>query len=95
MKKIIMKRGHGKTYQLIKLSSELQNYIVCRNKNEAHMIMSMAKELNFNIPQPITYQEFINKQYYGQGIKGFLIDNAEYLLQSMTSVPINAISITP
>lgn len=86
-------RNTGKTTELIKLSATHQFYIVCHSIQEANGILEQARGMGLNIPAPITYDDFINKNYYGKGIRGFLIDNAEYLLQQMTRVPIMAITI--
>lgn len=95
MQIILGRRGSGKTTKLIKLSAETQSYIVCRSQDEAARISSIATEMKLNIPFPLTYSEFIQKQFYARGIKGFLIDNAEALLQSMAgSVPVNGITMT-
>lgn len=88
-----MPRGFGKTYQLIKKSASSGDYIVCHRQEECSRIQAKAKEMGMNIPFPITYDEFISKQYYGKGISGFLIDNIEMFLQTLTEVPINVITL--
>lgn len=94
MEKIIMGKGFGKTYQLIKKSAESGDYIVCHSQDECSRIQSEAYKLKINIRFPITYEEFINKRYHVNGVSGFLIDNVEMFLQSLTQVPINAITLT-
>lgn len=95
MQKIILPRGKGKTTLLIEKAAENQNYIVCRSQKEAARIASIAQEMKLSIPFPITYAEFITKDFYSRGIKGFLIDNADALLQVMAdSTPIIAITMT-
>lgn len=86
-------KGEGKTTELIKLSATHQAYIVCCSIQEANRILKQARDMGLNIPMPITYDDFIEKKYYGKYIKGFLIDNAEHLLQQMTKVPITDITI--
>jgi len=93
MKILVGGRGIGKTYQLICESSAQQLYIVCRSKYEATRIFDVANQMKKSIPFPITYEEFINKEYYGKRIRGFLIDDANELLQYMTLVPIMTITI--
>ena len=88
-----MKSGYGKTYQLIKKASISGDYIVCHSFDEAHRIRSIAKENKLDIRLPLTYDEFLKGEYYGTGVSGFLIDNVEMLLQSITNVPINAITL--
>lgn len=94
MKKIILERGQGKTYQLIKESALTGDYIVCTNQREASHIQGEAKKMKVKIPFPITYSEFFTGSYYPKGIKGFLIDNVELLLEYLSPVPVNAITIT-
>lgn len=95
MKKILTPRATGKTHSLIVESAKTGSYIVCANKIESERIKQRARELELSIPQPITYSEFLRKQYYGAGIKGFLIDNADRLLQAMTPVPVHTITMNP
>lgn len=94
MKKIVMKKGQGKTEELIKQSANNSGYIVCRSMLLAEAILFRAKQLGLSIPMPITYDEFINKRYRGRGIKSFLIDDVDVLLQYMTKVTISAITLT-
>lgn len=92
MKIIYKDRGEGKTTDLIKLSFERGGYIVCKNIDEASNILFMANELGYNIPLPITYNEFINKRH--GIIKEFYIDNVENLLSYLTKSPIHAITLS-
>ncbi|KKN31168.1 hypothetical protein LCGC14_0826770 [marine sediment metagenome] len=91
---IVNKRQTGKTTHLIKRSAETWSYIVCHSQEEAGRIYRVAKEMSLNIPFPITFHEFLNKKYHLPGIKGFLIDNADMMLQQLTSVPVGAITLT-
>lgn len=91
---IVTKRGGGKTTTLIAMSAETGYYIICNSIQEAQRIFRIAIEAGFNIPLPITYDDFKRNRYYGNGIRGFLFDNAEDFLQSMTVVPIKAITVS-
>lgn len=95
MKMIILERGKGKTIELIKLSAETGCYIVCFDIEEVSRVVCLSKEMGMSIPFPLTFQEFASGQYYAKGIKGFLIDNAELFIQSLSKVPVVAISISP
>jgi hypothetical protein len=95
MEKIIMQRGYGKTYHLIKKSAHSGNYIVCRSMQEASLIQREAKEAGFDIPMPLSYDEFINKKYYSKGINGFLVDDIERFFTYLSDVPVNAITMCP
>ena len=95
MKMIILEHGRGKTTELIKLSAKTGYYIVCINIEEVSRVVCLSKEMGMNIPFPLTFQEFSSGQYYAKGIKGFLIDNAELFIQSLSKVPVVAISLSP
>lgn len=94
MKTHIIPRGKGKTTELIKKSAETGDYIVCHRLDESNRIQAEAQEMGLQIPLPITYDEFLKKRYYGKGISGFLIDNADMFLQSLSNVPINSITVS-
>lgn len=94
MEKIILGRGEGKTDRLIEMSAKTFDYIVCSTQHEASRIQLRASQLGFDIPLPITYSDFIQRRYNGHGVKGFLIDNVEHFVQSMTSVAVNAITLS-
>lgn len=91
-------RKTSRTTQLIEMSAEAEqqgkvNYIIVANPEQAYSVAKKAKELNLNIGFPITYDEFLNHKYFGKNIDHFLIDNADHLLQKLTSVPIKAIVV--
>jgi len=94
MKIIIRPRRMGKTTELIKQSGKEWKYIVCHSHQEAIRIQEQARRINIKIPLPITYQEFLAKEYYGKRIKGFLIDNIDFLLQYISIVKIDTITLT-
>jgi len=94
METLIIPRGKGKTTELIKKSAESGDYIVCDRLHEANRIQVKAQSMGLQIPLPITYNEFLKKGYYGKGISGFLIDNADMFLQSLSKVPINSITVS-
>ena len=95
MEKIIMQRGFGKTHQLIKMSSYTRATIVCHSREEAGRIVKTAEDGCLNIPEPMTYSEFMRGGYYVAGISGVLIDNVEMFLNSLSTIPIKAITLTP
>lgn len=80
MKIILGKGGSGKTVSLIKESHKNGQYIVCLDQLEASRIHTTAIGMGLNIPFPITFAEFLNRQYYSKGVRGFLIDNIDALL---------------
>jgi hypothetical protein len=95
MEKIILEKGKGKTTELIKRSSESGHYIVCFSIDEASRISAEARSMGLDIPLPISYGEFIYRKYSSRYIKGFLIDNADLLIEFISQVPVTAITMTP
>lgn len=91
MKKIIGLRGSGRTTELIRLSVQNGWTIVCPTIQEAHGVYKAAQEMGLMIPHPVSNDEFLTHLYRGKKIPGFLIDQTEQLLQSMTDVPVQAI----
>jgi hypothetical protein len=94
MQVIIRGRQKGKTQALINLAHENFYYIVCRSQDECTRIFHLALKQGKDIPFPISYSEFFGKHYCGRGIKGFLLDDVDYALQQISSVPIIALSLT-
>lgn len=94
MEIIYKERQTGKTKELIELCHETGGYIVCMDRQRAKNIKYLADKLVLSIRQPITFSEFLDKQYYSAGIKCFYIDDAEVLLQHLSHIEIKAITIT-
>jgi hypothetical protein len=95
MKYTILPRGKGKSISLITQSAEHGWYIVAHNQAETDRLLMQAKQLGYVIPQPITYDEFLQSQWQVKGIRGFLIDDADLLLQRLgKGVEIKGISLT-
>lgn len=96
MEKIILNKGEGKTSNLIELASKNDWTIICKDSKAIRRIVDQCIHWNIDIRLPITYNEFINKDYYGRGIKGFLFDNVDDFIQYMSdTVEIKAITLTP
>ena len=93
MEVIYRSRGQGKTTDLIKMSAEKGYYLVCSTMSRVKWTANHARELGLDIPFPLTFDEFIQREYYGKGIKGFVIDDADQLLQYMSSVPVFAVAL--
>lgn len=95
METLIMPRAVGKTIHLIRESATTGHTIVCANHLEAQGVLGFARKMHLSIPHPITYEDFLKQKYKGKDISGFLIDNADYLLQSLTKIPIKTITVNP
>lgn len=94
MKKIILPRGGGKTKALIKMAAKEGFTIVCLNKHEAIRVHVDATSKGFRMPFPLTFDEFKHRSFNPSSIKGFLIDEADRLIQSMSKIPVIAIAMT-
>lgn len=84
----------SKTTELIVLAHDNNKLIVCRNREEAHRIFHKATEMKLNIHLPITYDEFINKRYSERNITSILIDNVDMLVQYISKVKVEAITLS-
>lgn len=94
MKVITRPRQGGKTTEVIKLASRTYAYIICPDRQQVQHVASLARKMGVDIPFPLTWREFLEKQYYGAGIKGgFVIDNLDMCLQQMTPVEIHGVSL--
>ena len=90
---IVGDRGTGKTTALIQESAAHWYYIVTNSHSSARLIFRMAKEMNVEIPFPLTYDEFVRCEYAGKRIHGLLIDDVDMLLQWMSRAPVKAIVV--
>jgi hypothetical protein len=91
-----MPRRAGKTQTMIALCAAQGGYIICRNRREAARIFSQAESMGLKINMPITFSEFANKQYYGKGIRKFMIDDVDELLHFLSDgVEISFCTYTP
>ena len=77
-------RQSGKTTQLINHSIKTGYTIVCLNRETCNLIKGKAHIMGKKIPTPISHYQFINGKYRGEKITGFLIDNADLLIKSLT-----------
>ncbi len=94
---ILDHRQTGKTLKLIKRSIDTGGVMVVANHNSLDNCYRLIEKHGLDkskFPNPINYQEFIGMKYYGKIIHGFIIDNAELLLQSISSVRIDTISLS-
>lgn len=92
MKVIYKGRGQGKTYDMIKLASENNGYILCSTVQLARYIYDLSKDMGLDIHFPITYSDLPLTK--GQQIDNILIDNAEDIIEIAVGKKVSAISIT-
>lgn len=94
---IIGKRQYGKTTHIIRRSAAEWVYILTSDHKRASEIFNMAKNMNLDIPYPVTLDEYLNFGFKGSSIRrdGILIDDADQILQMMFArVPIKCITIS-
>ena len=83
MKIIIKPRQTGRTTELIKRCAEYRYaLIVCPSRRQVEFVFRKACELGFEIPNPITFREFVDGMFYGKNIDAFLFDNLDAALES-------------
>ena len=93
MKVITGARGSGKTEQILNIAHENFAYIICADHVRRDQLWRRIRERGLSCPQPITWAEFINRQYFTRGINAFLIDDLDLCVQRCTEVPILAVSL--
>ena len=85
-------RGQGKTYDMIRVASENNGYILCSTVRQARYIHDLSKDMGVDIHFPITYSDLPLTK--GQQIDNILIDNAEDFIEKSVGKKVSAISIT-
>lgn len=82
MKFIIKDRGMGKTTQLI-YTSEVTGYpIATMSSASIAYIKTMAEEMGCDIPDPITYNDLVNRKGMGnRQYDNILVDDANLIIE--------------
>lgn len=97
MKNLVLakERCIGKTSDLIqKCAGDNYSLIVCPTRRMCEAVHEWAKEMNLDIPMPITFKEFINGQFYGKRIDKFYFDELQMSLDNFAhGVPIDTVVI--
>ncbi|MEX3713366.1 hypothetical protein ABFV99_13260 [Cytobacillus horneckiae] len=89
MKIIGGRRGCGKTTELIKKSHENWTYIICADKNRQRYIADAAREMDLDIPHPITISELpLSSPKIGR----VLVDDIEDVIGKIIGKPIELAS---
>lgn len=91
---IIRARQGGKTTELIRRSAQTGGYIVCTDQRRARQIAQHARDLGLNIPFPLTAGEWQRRDYHRPGVKGFLFDDLDMIIQGLSAVPVIAATWT-
>jgi hypothetical protein len=69
MEFIVGGRASGKTVQIMRHVAASNGLFLVANHTSKHYVMQMAKELNLNIREPMTFQEFYAGKARGLPIK--------------------------
>ena len=77
---LIKGRCQGKTTKLIVTSEVTQIPILATDDRRKDFLIDMAKELGCNIPEPISYRQYI-RYPDGRPYKKILIDDAEDIIK--------------
>ena len=83
MKIFNLPRRAGKTTRMLYASEYHNAPILCGNEGMKYGITKMAHQLNIDIPEPITIHDIINHRVKTQGYRGVLVDEMDYVLQSI------------
>ena len=95
MKVLLRKQKGFKTRDLIKEAAEKDYHMVVMNHDEACKAVERAQKMGLSIRFPLVFDEFIMSGNFPASYKGFVIDDADYLLQQLAKgVPVGAISLT-
>jgi|GEM_PF-5688618 len=84
-------RRSGKTTELVKHASKHDMYILCANKVRVANILEIAKELELEIPFPITLSELPLK---GRLIKRICVDDIDEILYRVLSIDVESFTVT-
>lgn len=93
MKIIQRARGCGKTFEIIQLAAKHDGYIVVRDKATVARVAQQARDMKLKISFPLTYEEFIRREYHPSGVDQVFIDDVDAMIQQMAMVPVRAVSL--
>ena len=91
------KRGSGKTTELIKKSAETGIYIMVLNEKRRKYIFEQAMKLGYNIPNPVTVDDYFRCKFQGSYIQkdGVYVDEVEDILKHIfNGIPIRGMTLT-
>lgn len=83
MKRILRERGHGKTYDCIKLCIEENAILVVPYQSSIKYAECLAKAHFDNEIQIISMNDFITNKLRGSSDLKFVFDDAEFCLQAI------------
>lgn len=94
---IVGSRRSGKTTALIEKAATDNLYILTGTKAQARHILDQAKRMGYDIPFPVTWEDFQRTEFRGSSIQrdGLLVDELEHVMCRMfRNIPIKAATWT-
>lgn len=84
---ILGSRRSGKTLELIKRSAKDGIYILTSSKRRADDLFRYAQSVGFDIPYPITMDDYRRSRFHGSSLErdGIYIDQADDILHQLFS----------
>jgi alkyl sulfatase BDS1-like metallo-beta-lactamase superfamily hydrolase len=91
---LILGRGDGKTKQAVQICASEGFNLVCMDRKRAKEVFDYAKSIGLNISYPLTFEDFIRRDFPFQS-RGFVIDDADMLLQKLAGkIPVRIATFT-
>ena len=95
MKIINRPRAGGKTTEAIIHSNKEWKYILTTDRKRVEQIVKLAKDLEIDIPFPITVDELLRSHYLaGSRVKGLIIDELDDVLFALTGHEVSLATLT-
>jgi predicted HAD superfamily phosphohydrolase YqeG len=94
MKIINRARGGGKTTEAIKESNRTWKYILVLNYDRARQVAKLSKDLDIDIPFPITVEELKRDYLAGSNVEGLIIDELDDVLYALTRHHVTMATLT-
>lgn len=94
---ILGSRQNGKTTELIKMSAKTGIYILVTTKNRANHLFRQAKNMGYDMPYPVTIEEYFRDKFTGTSIRrdGLFIDDIDDVFKSIfNGINIRAVTLT-
>lgn len=94
---ILGSRQNGKTTELIKMSAKTGIYILVATKNRANHLFRQAKDIGYDMPYPVTIEEYFRSKFTGSSIRrdGLFIDDIDDVLKSIfNGINIRTVTLT-
>lgn len=81
MKALVGPARSGKTTHLIELAAAQDLCLVCADSKRIAYVQALARKKGLKIRQPLTYDQVIYDRVGPMGMRGFVFDDVDRLLQ--------------